>query len=77
VVLEKLLEQGPLVVSFCATWCHPCQEELQHLQKYYPVYADSGIGFLEVSIDEARNRQKVSSLLVGKKITLPAALDPE
>ncbi|MDO9391718.1 MAG: TlpA disulfide reductase family protein [bacterium] len=77
VVLEKLLEQGPLVISFWATWCHPCQEELQHLQKYYQVYADSGIGFLAVSIDEARNRQKVSSLLAGKKITLPVALDPE
>jgi len=77
VVLEKLLEQGPLVISFWATWCHPCQEELQHLQNYYQVYADSGIGFLAVSIDEARNRQKVSSLLAGKKITLPVALDPE
>ncbi|MDP2808191.1 MAG: TlpA disulfide reductase family protein, partial [bacterium] len=77
VALEKLLEHGPLVISFWATWCHPCQEELRHLQNYYQIYADSGIGFLAVSIDEARNRQKVRSLLAGKKITLPVALDPE
>ncbi|MBI4726695.1 TlpA family protein disulfide reductase [candidate division TA06 bacterium] len=75
--LEKLLKQGPLAISFWATWCHPCQEELKHLQNLHQVYADSGIGFLAVSIDEAKNRQKVKSLISGKKITLPVALDPE
>lgn len=75
--LADMSKGWPLVVSFWATWCKPCQEELRQLQRLHQTYADSGIGFLAVSIDEARDQGKVRSLVAGSRFAFPVALDPE
>ena len=75
--LADLCKNRPLVVAFWATWCHPCQDELRQLQQLYQAYADSGIGFLAVSIDEARDQSNVKTLISGHRYTFPVALDPE
>lgn len=77
VELAKMLETGPVLVAFWATWCHPCQEELLQLQKIYDVYRDSGLGFFAVSIDDAKTASKVKTVASGKRITMPVLLDPE
>jgi cytochrome c biogenesis protein CcmG, thiol:disulfide interchange protein DsbE len=75
--LSALRARGPVMVSFWATWCHPCQEELVYIQRLYAAYADSGIGFIGVSIDDAKSSAKIKSLLKGRKYTFPVALDAE
>ncbi|MBK7252677.1 MAG: TlpA family protein disulfide reductase [Ignavibacteria bacterium] len=30
VKLSKLLEKGPVMISFWATWCSPCKEEMKN-----------------------------------------------
>jgi|GEM_PF-492313 cytochrome c biogenesis protein CcmG/thiol:disulfide interchange protein DsbE len=75
--LSKLLESGPVLVAFWATWCHPCQDELVQLQKIYEVYKDSGIAFYAISIDDAKTAGKVKSVAAGKRLTIPILLDPE
>ncbi|HTY07853.1 MAG TPA: TlpA disulfide reductase family protein [Candidatus Edwardsbacteria bacterium] len=75
--LSALRAQSPVVVCFWATWCHPCQDELVYVQRLYAVYADSGIGFVGVSIDDAKSSAKIKSLLKGRKYTFPVALDAE
>ena len=77
VELADLHKGRPLVVTFWATWCKPCQEELRQLHLLHQAYADSGIGFLAVSIDEARDQGKVRSLVAGSRFAFPVALDPE
>jgi len=40
-----------VVVSFFATWCPPCREEMPHLQKLSQKYAGKSVAFLAVSVD--------------------------
>ena len=35
VTLSENTGSGPVVLSFWATWCKPCIEELPHLEKIY------------------------------------------
>lgn len=75
--LSDLYKNRPLVISFWATWCKPCQAELKQLHKLCQVYADSGIAFLAVSIDAARDQGKVKSLVSGNGYSFVTALDQE
>jgi len=75
--LSQLLENGPVLVAFWATWCHPCQDELSKLQKIYEVYRDSGISFFAISIDDVKTTGKIKTVAAGKRLTIPILLDPE
>ncbi len=77
VEISDLYRARPLVVSFWATWCKPCCLELRHFQKLYETYADSGVGFLGVSINEAKDQSKVRAFLAGNRYGFPTLLDPE
>jgi thiol-disulfide isomerase/thioredoxin len=52
-----------LVVNFWATWCGPCQEELPRLSKLAESYAGKPVRFVLISIDEAKNRAKIPTVL--------------
>ncbi len=75
--LSDRFQGRPLVVSFWATWCKPCCRELKHFQKLYEAYADSGIGFLGICVNEAKDQGKVKAFLAGNRHDFPVAMDPE
>jgi peroxiredoxin len=77
VELSDLYRSKPLVVSFWATWCKPCCRELKHFQTLYETYADSGIGFLGICVNEAKDQSKVRAFLAGNRYGFPTILDPE
>jgi thiol-disulfide isomerase/thioredoxin len=52
-----------VVLNFWATWCEPCQDELPRLSKLSQAYGGKNVQFVAVSIDEARNRDKIEPLL--------------
>ena len=69
---EKLAStRGQIVVlSFWATWCGPCQEELPRLSKLSEQYAGRNVRFVAVSIDEAKDRGKIQPFLQKQKVVL-------
>lgn len=77
VELSDLYQGRPLVVNFWATWCKPCCRELEQYQKLYQAYADSGVGFLGICVNEAKDQGKVKAFLAGNRYGFPVALDPE
>jgi thiol-disulfide isomerase/thioredoxin len=52
-----------VVLNFWATWCEPCQDELPRLSRLSQSYAGKNIQFVAVSIDAAKDREKVEPLL--------------
>jgi thiol-disulfide isomerase/thioredoxin len=52
-----------VVLNFWATWCEPCQDELPRLSKLAHSYNDKNVQFVAVSIDAAKDREKIEPLL--------------
>ncbi len=52
-----------VVVNFWATWCGPCQEELPRLSRLSESYSSKPVRFVLISIDEPKNRAKISAVL--------------
>jgi thiol-disulfide isomerase/thioredoxin len=59
-----------VVLSFWATWCTPCQEELPRLSKLSEQYAGKNVRFVAVSIDEPKDRGKIQPFLDKQKVGL-------
>lgn len=59
-----------VVLSFWATWCGPCQEELPHLSQLSQQYAGNGVQFIAASIDNAKDRGKIQPFLTKNTIDL-------
>lgn len=58
------------VVTFWATWCTPCQDELPQLVDLEKEYADKGVRFVAISVDAPKNRAKIQPFLEKNHITL-------
>ncbi len=54
ICLDSLKGQGPIFISFWATWCKPCIKELKEIEKLYRVYSDSGFVALAINEDGVR-----------------------
>lgn len=57
----------PIIISFWATWCKPCIEELNAINDMYLDWVDeTGVKLIAVSIDDARNAARVRPFVLGK-----------
>jgi peroxiredoxin len=66
-----------VVLSFWATWCAPCKEEMPHLQRMYDKYKDKGFVVLSISSDDARTASRVKPFIRSKGFTFPVLLDKQ
>jgi len=69
------LKGKPLVLSFWATWCGPCQVELPELERQvWQKYRDRGLGF--VAVARKQSEAEIRGWGAQHKLTLPFAADP-
>jgi len=59
IVLEELTAEGPVVLTFWATWCKPCRKELPELQKLLKRHGERGLRVVAVSVDGPVDQAKV------------------
>lgn len=65
VLMGDVLKDDVVIVSFWATWCKPCQNELDALAEIEDIWADK-IRVVAISTDDARSASKVRSTVKAK-----------
>lgn len=67
-VSSSTLQNGdkPYIISFWATWCHPCNRELNAIKEVYDEWQEeTGVKVVAISIDDARSANRVKPHVEG------------
>ena len=79
VVETDTLSNGgrPFIIDFFATWCKPCNRELDAIHEVYADWQEeTGVKIYAVSIDQAQNINKVKPLVDNHGWEYDVLLDP-
>lgn len=77
VTLSKNYGEGPIYISFWATWCRPCREELKIIQRLYEKYSDRGFKVFAINTEGPRTSGKVKSYVKSNGWTFDILLDAD
>ena len=67
----------PFIIDFFATWCKPCNRELDAISEVYDEWKEeTGVKIFAVSIDQAQNINKVKPLVSNHGWEYEVLLDP-
>ena len=67
----------PFIIDFFATWCKPCNRELDAIAEVYDEWQEeTGVKIFAVSIDQAQNINKVKPLVDNHGWEYDVLLDP-
>ena len=67
----------PFIIDFFATWCKPCNRELDAIAEVYDDWKEeTGVKIYTVSIDQAQNMNKVKPLVNNHSWEYDVLLDP-
>lgn len=64
-----------VLLSFWATWCAPCKQELPILQSLLERHEKDGLAVLAVNIDDPKTVAEVRRFVADRKLTMPIPLD--
>lgn len=67
----------PIIISFWATWCKPCIQELNAIADVYEDWKEeTGVKLVAISIDDVRNVAKVPAFVNGRGWEYEVYCDP-
>lgn len=59
-----------VVISFWATWCAPCKEELPRISALSQSYAGKPVRFIAISADEQKDHAKIETYVQQQKLAM-------
>lgn len=66
----------PVVISFWATWCKPCMEELAIINENLSEWQEqTGVKYIAVSLDDSRSSKRVAPFVKSKGWEFEVYLD--
>lgn len=74
VELDSIIQNGPVMINFWATWCAPCKKEMRYLDKFQKKY--DTITILAISEDKTRSFSRIKSLMKSNNYDFVVGLDP-
>ena len=78
IVLKDYWEQQGkkvLVLSFFATWCQPCKEDLRYLQKVQDQHGEKGLQVLAILTQDTSKEDRVRTFMGELGVTLSVLMD--
>jgi len=76
VSLNKVVEKSNVVMlSFWATWCTPCKEEMKKMADLYEKYKDQGFEYVALNNDNQKSVSKVKSFITAQGYTFTVLMD--
>ena len=72
---DVLAENNFYIVSFWATWCIPCINELDAIVDIYEELKKDNIEVIAISTDDARTKKRVRPMINGKDWNFKILLD--
>lgn len=78
VSMSKILDKSNVVMlSFWATWCTPCKEEMKKMNDIYEKYKDKGFTYVALNVDNQKSVSKVKSFVTAQGFAFPVLLDTD
>ena len=73
----ELTSNGPVIISFWATWCAPCKKELNTIHEVYEDWVEeTGVTLVAVAIDDEKTKSQVPVYVNGKAWDYTVLMDP-
>lgn len=77
VKIHELTKNGPVIISFWATWCAPCKRELEAIDELYVDWKEeTNVTLVAVSIDDEKTKARVPAYVNGKGWDYVVLMDP-
>lgn len=64
------------VIAFWASWCHPCMEEMPHVDKLFAEETDPRVSVIAINLDTENDRPDALAAIQKLHLNLPVFLDP-
>lgn len=75
--LAEHLGKRPVLITFFATWCRPCETELPFLQKLHVKHAKRGLVIVAISIDGPESAPGIGGMADRLGVSFPVLHDAD
>jgi len=75
--LYDQLGKGPIYITFWATWCKPCLEEMKIIQGIYEKYQIQGLRVLAINNEGPKAMSKIKSFVKSNSWTFDILIDKD